>query len=135
MSRQFVATQNAESISQWGRIEFYQDGRNDESIGDTANATLKEKSANTVGYGCTASSDDNAPQFGVDYELGDLAGMKVHGEFVTAEVQQVEISVGNGIETVEPRFGTVAVGKFRNIFRQLADLRKDVNQLLGTEIE
>ena len=135
INRQFASATNSNSINQWGRIEYYQDGRNDTAISDTANISVTEKSSDCIGYGCTASNDDNAPQFGTDYKLGDLVGMKVHDQFVTAEVQQVEINVSNGIETVEPRFGTVAVGKFRNIFRQLADLRKDVDELLGTEIE
>ena len=134
-SRQFDTAQDNSSISEWGRIEFYQDARNQGNLSGYASEILAEKTSDTTGYGCTASNAPLTPQYGVDYRLGDFVGMKVFGQFVTAEVQQVEITVADGIETVEPRFGTVAIGKFRNIFRQLADLRKDVDELLGTEVE
>lgn len=133
-ARSFATAQNDDSISEWGRVEVFQDARNQHNVTDYVEEVLKDKSADTVGYGCTASNEGHTPQFGTDYTLGDFVGMKVFGQFLTVEVQQCEISVEDGIETVEPRFGTVAVGKLRNIFRQLADLRADVNELLGTEV-
>ena len=51
------------------------------------------------------------------------------------QVQQVQIDLNEGIEQISPKFGTVAVGKFRELFLKLEDLRQDVNELLGTEIE
>lgn len=133
--RQFADAQNDGSISKWGRIEKFQDARNQGEVVSYASEVLAENSANTVGYSCTAADDENSPQYGIDYELGDFVGMKVFGTFVVAEVQQCEIEISDGNETFEPRFGTVAIGKLKNIFTQLADLRKDVNELLGTEIE
>lgn len=133
-SRQFETAQDDDSIAEWGRIEYFQDARNQNDLSGYADEVLAEKTADTLGYSCTASNDDLTPQFGVDYQLGDFVGMKVFGQFVIAEVQQCEISVADGIETIEPRFGTIAIGKLRSIFRQLSDLRADVDELLGTEI-
>lgn len=134
-SRLFQTAQDDANIGEWGRVEYFQDARNQNSLSGYVDEVLSDKTADTVGYGCTASTMDLAPQFGQDYFLGDFVGMKVFGQYVTAEVQQCEINVEGGIETVEPRFGTVAIGKLRNIFRQIRDLRADVNELLGTEVE
>ena len=134
-ARYFQTAQDDTSISEWGRVEYFQDARNQNSLSGYADEVLAGKTADTVGYGCTASTMELAPQFGQDYFLGDFVGMKVFGQYITAEVQQCEINVEGGIETVEPRFGTVAIGKLRNIFRQIRDLRADVNELLGTEVE
>lgn len=134
-SRTFVNASNNTSITEWGRVELFQDGRNQEVLSDYTNEVLSEKSVNNVGYGCSVSTMDLAPQFGVDYDLGDLVGMKVHGQFVTAEVQQCEISVEGGVESIQSRFGTIAVGKFNVIYKQLRSLRRDVDELLGTEVE
>lgn len=133
-SRQFDTAQDDDSISEWGRVEFFQDARNQNNLSGYADEVLTDKDADTIGYSCTASTMDLAPQFGTDFVLGDFVGMKVFGQYITAEVQQCEINVEDGIESVEPRFGTVAIGKLRNIFRQIRDLRADVNELLGTEI-
>lgn len=133
-SRQFETAQDDDSIAEWGRVEYFQDARNQNDLSGYADEVLADKTADTLGYSCTASNDDLTPQFGTDYQLGDFVGMKVFGQFVTAEVQQCEISVADGIETIEPRFGTVAIGKLRNIFRQLRNLRADVDELLGTEV-
>lgn len=133
--RAFGYASDPDSISEWGRIEKFQDGRNQDDVDTYADETLRDKSGNCVGYSVEVSDSDTAPQFGKDYDLGDYVGMKVHGQFVTAQVQQVEIEVQEGIETISPKFGTVAIGKFKNIFQQLSSLRQDVDELLGTEIE
>ena len=133
--RSFATAQDNASISEWGRVEYFQDARNQNVLSGYADEVLANKTADTLGYGCTASTDDLTPQFGTDYTLGDIVAMKIYGQYITAEVQQCEISVEDGIETVEPRFGTVAIGKLRNIYRRLNDLRADVNELLGTEVE
>lgn len=134
-ARQFDTAQDNTSISEWGRIEYFQDARNQNNLSGYADEVLANKTADSVGYGCTASTDDLTPQYGTDYILGDFVAMKIFGQYITAEVQQVEISVEEGIETVEPRFGTVAIGKLKSIFRQLSNLRSDVDELLGTEVE
>lgn len=133
--RSFATAQDNASISDWGRVEWFQDARNQSVLSGYADEVLAKKTADTLGYGCVASTADLTPQYGTDYILGDIVAMKVFGQYITAEVQQCEISVEEGIETVEPRFGTVAIGKLRNIFRQLKDLRADVNELLGKEVE
>ena len=134
-ARQFDTAQDNTSISEWGRIEYFQDARNQNNLSGYADEVLANKTADSVGYGCTASTDDLTPQYGTDYILGDFVAMKIFGQYITAEVQQVEINVEEGIETVEPRFGTVAIGKLKSIFRQLSNLRSDVDELLGTEVE
>ena len=133
--RYFDDAQNDASISEWGRIEVFQDARNQTDLSGYADEVLADKTADTLGYSCTASDDDLTPQFGTDYLLGDYVGMRIFDQFITAQVQQCEITVENSVETVEPRFGTVAIGKLRNIFRRLNDLRADVNELLGKEVE
>ena len=133
--REFAYADNATSIDQWGRIEKFVDARNQDGLEDYVNGKLDEKSENVIGYSCTASDSDNAPQFGKDYNLGDIISMKVGTTYIAAEVQQVEIEVSGGRETISPKFGTVAIGKFREIFAKLSSIREDVDELLGTEIE
>lgn len=133
-ARQFATAENADSVAEWGRIEAFQDGRNQDSIQPYADQTLNSKSDNTQGYSCTASDDTNAPQYMADYRLGDMVSMKIRGLYIVSEVQQVEINVSDGVERISPKFGVVAVSKFRQFFISLADLRQDVNELLGTEI-
>lgn len=133
--RQFSIAQNDSSIGEWGRIEVFQDVRNQHDIEGYVVEALKKKSENRVGYSVTASDADNAPQYGVDYRLGDYIGARIADKFVIAQVQQVQIDLNEGVEQISPKFGTVAVGKFRELFLKLEDLRQDVNELLGTEIE
>ena len=133
--RQFATAENAESVSEWGRIEVFQDARNQHNVDEYVGEVLKRKSENMTGYSCVASDADNAPQYKVDYQLGDYVGMKIGEKYIIAQVQQVEIKVSGGVEQISPKFGTVAVGKFREIFVRLDDLRQDVDELLGTEIE
>ena len=133
--REFAYANNDISIDQWGRIERFLDARNQDGLEDYVNGKLDEKSENVIGYSCTASDSDNAPKFGTDYNLGDIISMKVGTTYIAAEVQQVEIDVRSGKETVSPKFGTVAVGRFREIFAKLTSIREDVDELLGTEIE
>lgn len=133
--RQFSTAQNDDSISEWGRIEVFQDVRNQHDTESYVAEVLSKKSDNMTGYSCTASDADNAPQYGIDYKLGDYVGMKITDQYIIAQVQQVQIDLNNGVEHISPKFGTVAVGKFREIFLRLDDLRQDVNELLGTEIE
>ena len=132
--RTFATAQNNDSISEWGRIEKFQDARNQSNVGPYAEETLQDKSENVTGYSAIASDEEHTPQYMRDYRLGDYVGMKVHGTYVTAQVQQVEISVSDDMETISPRCGTVAIGKFKSIFAQLSGLRQDVNELLGTEV-
>ena len=133
--RQFATAENTESVSDWGRIEVFQDARNQHDVDEYVEEVLKRKSDNLTGYSVEASDADNAPQYGIDYKLGDYVGMKIGEKYIIAQVQQVEIKLSGGVEQISPRFGTVAVGKFREIFVRLDDLRQDVNELLGTEIE
>ena len=133
--RQFATAENVESINNWGRIEYFQDARNQHDIEENAEEVLQRKSDNVTGYSCVASDADNAPQYRIDYRLGDYVGMKIGEEYIIAQVQQVEINVSDGGEQISPKCGTVAIGQFREIFVQLDNLRQDVNELLGTEIE
>ena len=61
--------------------------------------------------------------------------MRIFDQFITAQVQQCEITVEDSVENVVPRFGTVAIGKLRSLFQRLNALRMDINELLGKEVE
>ena len=95
---------------------------------------LKKKSDNMIGYSITASEVDNAPQYGVDYLLGDVIGASVMGQNITAQIQQIEITLADGVEHIVPKFGTLTLGKFREIFQRLDDMQENMNELLGVEI-
>lgn len=133
--RVFATAQNDASIAEWGRIELYQDVRNQHSVADYVAEIIMKKSGGTSGYSVTASDADNAPQYGIDYKLGDYVSMKIDDTYVAAQVQQCQIDVSEGNETISPKFGTIAIGRFKSIYSQLDSLRQDVNELLGTEIE
>ena len=133
--RTFATAQNDDSISDWGRIEVFQDVRNQHDVDSYVEEVLIKKSEGTSGYSVTASDADNAPQYGIDYRIGDYVSMKIGDQYISAQVQQCQIDVSDGIETLSPKFGTVALGRFKSIYSQLDNLRADVNELLGTEIE
>lgn len=133
--REFATAQNDDSIAEWGRIEIFQDIRNEHNADKHVIEVLAKKSENTSGYSVTASDADNAPQYGIDYKLGDFVSMKIDETYVAAQVQQCQIDVSEGTEQISPKFGTVAIGRFKSIYSQLDNLRQDVNVLLGTEIE
>ena len=133
--RTFATAQNTNSIRTWGRIEVFQDARNQHNVDDYVGEVLVRKSEGTEGYSVTASDADNAPQYWIDYQLGDYVSMKIGESYVVAQVPQCQIDVSEGMESVSPRFGTIAIGRFKNIYTQLDNLRQDVNELLGTEIE
>lgn len=133
--RQFSVASNEFSAEQWGRIEVFQDARSQNDVSSYALSVLDRKSENTIGYSCVASDSDNSPQFGIDYELGDIISMRVGNTYVAAEVQQVEINVNGGKESISPKFGTIAVGKFREIFSQITSIRENLDELLGKEID
>ena len=133
--RTFATAQNVDSIIEWGRIEVFQDVRNQHDVDSYVEEVLVKKSEGTSGYSVTASDADNAPQYGIDYKIGDFVSMKIDETYIAAQVQQCQIDVSEGSETVSPKFGTVALGRFKSIYSQLDNLRADVNELLGTEIE
>ena len=134
-ARQFVKVSNADSISEWGLVEAFQDGRNQDDLQTYAEQTLAEKSDDKTGYSCVASDADNAPQYITDYKLGDIVSMKINGLYIASQIQQVEITIEDGYERISPKFGTIAISKFKQLFSMITDLRQDVNELLGTEIE
>ena len=133
--RTFATAQNDDSIGNWGRIEVFQDVRNQYDVDSYVEEVLVKKSEGTSGYSVTASDADNAPQYGIDYRIGDYVSMKIEDQYISAQVQQCQIDVSDGVETLSPKFGTVALGRFKSIYSQLDNLRADVNELLGTEIE
>lgn len=133
--RTFATAWNDNSIGEWGRIEVFQDVRNQHDVDSYVDEVLTKKSEGTSGYSVTASDADNAPQYGIDYKIGDYVSMKIADDYISAQVQQCQIDVADGIETLSPKFGTVAIGRFKSIYSQLENLRQDVNELLGTEIE
>lgn len=133
--RSFYSAHNDDSIAEWGRIEMYLDVRNEHNIQQHVDEAIIKESYGTSGYSVTASDADNAPQYGIDYKLGDYVSMKIDDTYVAAQVQQCQIDISEGSETVSPKFGTVALGRFKSIYSQLDRLRRDVNELLGTEVE
>ena len=92
-ARSFATAQSNDSISQWGRIEKFYDCRNQGDVDQSAAEELTEQSADVIGYNCTTAETDTTPQYMTDYRLGDYVGMKVHGQFVTAQIQQIEVEV------------------------------------------
>lgn len=133
-ARTFASAQNNTSISQWGRIEVFQDARNQSNVSTYVTKVVAEKSDNMIGYSITASEVDSAPQYGVDYLLGDIIGANVMGQNITAQIQQIEITLANGVEHIVPKFGTLSLGKFRDIFQRINDMQQNMNELLGVEI-
>lgn len=133
-ARTFASAQNNSSISQWGRIEVFQDARNQSNVSTYAADVLKDKSDDMIGYSVTASEADSAPQYGIDYLLGDIIGASIMGKNITAQIQQIEITLSDGVEHINPKFGTLSLGKFREIFQRLDDMQQNLNELLGVEI-
>ena len=133
-ARTFATAQNDTSIAQWGRIEVFQDARNQNNVASYVTDVLAKKSDSMIGYSVTASDVDTAPQYGIDYQLGDIIGANVMGQNITAQIQQIEITVANGVEHIVPKFGTLSLGKFREIFQRLDDMQENMNELLGIEI-
>jgi len=129
--RSFAYAENAESMEEWGRIEYYHDMRSVEAqdLQTDADTTLKSYSEENVGYAADLNTDAAFLQYRVDWNLGDFIGVVVHGQTMVRRVLQVETSLTYERETVTPTIGTVVRGKLVNIFNQLAQLREDYDHL------
>lgn len=129
--RSFAYAQNDESISDWGRIEYYHDMRSTkpEDLQTDADTTLESSAAENVGYSAEVNTDTAFLQYRVDWGIGDFIGIVVHGQTMVRRVLQVETKLTYERETIIPTIGTVERGKLVSIFDQLQQLREDFDHL------
>lgn len=110
-ARQFVNAQNATSIANWGRDEFFVDAR------DTADrTTLLQRAADALAqtqeklsFSATLAPVQSMV-YGVDYSLGDKVTIVVDGVSYQDIIREVAITLDNGSgsggELVVPSVGT-----------------------------
>ncbi len=132
--RAFAYAENDDSMKEWGRIEYYHDVRSTtaEELQSDADTTLEKNSAENVGYSANLNTDAASLQYRVDWNLGDYVGVVVHGTTLVRRVLQVETKLTYERETVTPTIGTVDRGTLVGIFKQLEQLRSDVDHLEWT---
>lgn len=132
--RAFASAENADSQSEWGRIEFYHDVRSTEAenLQTDADTELEKSSAENVGYSAELNTDAAFLQYRRDWNLGDNIGIVVHDKTLVRRVLQVVTELTYERETVTPTVGTVERGEFRSIFERLVQLREDHDYLSWT---
>lgn len=129
--RSFAYAQDDESISDWGRIEYYHDVRSteEENLQADADTTLEKSAQENVGYSAELNTDAAYLQYRTDWNLGDYIGIVVHGATLFRRVLQVETRLTYERETVTPTIGTVEKGQLASIFYKLNRLREDFDHL------
>lgn len=129
--RAFAYAQDNESISEWGRIEYYRDVRSTEvgNLQNDADTTLKKGSGENVGYSAELNTDAAFLQYRRDWNIGDYVGIVVHGVTMIRRVMQVKTSLTYERETVTPTIGTLERGQLAKIFDKISRLRSDVDHL------
>ena len=130
-ARAFAYAQDEDSISQWGRVEFFHDMRSAESteIQADADAYLRKSAEENVGWAGTLNADDILSRYKKDWNIGDIVGVAMDGRTIVQRVLQVVTEVSYDSETIKPTIGTIDRGSFDVIFKRLAGMRSDVNQL------
>jgi len=131
--RPFAYASDDTSISNWGRIEYYQDARSVEEtdLQTEANTTLIGLSEENVGFSAVLNSADYQAQYKKSWNIGDYVAVFVHGKKFIQRVMQVETNLAYGEETITPTVGTIRQGQLMTIFDRLKRLRADVTQLQG----
>lgn len=132
--RSFAYAESEDSMDEWGRIEYYHDVRSTtpEELQSDADTTLEKNAAENVGYSANLNTDASSLQYRTDWNLGDFVGVVVHGTTLVRRVLQVETKLTYERETVTPTIGTVDRGVLVGIFKQLEQLRSDVDHLEWT---
>ena len=143
---QVVVSVNAEESTQWkyfatarnsqGPVKenFIEPNEND-LAGTTLQAIAESEAAKTPyqvdGYEVEISSESDAPQYQVDYKLGDTVGIALlDGTFFSAEVTRVETEVSYGVETVHPFIGVSAKGVFSGMKTNIAGMDARMTRIL-----
>ena len=129
--RSFAYAQDDPSINEWGRIEYYRDVRNTEpeDLQADADTTLEQSAVENVGYSAQLSTESAYLQYRTDWNLGDFVGFVVDGTTYIRRVLQVETKLDYEKETLIPTIGTIERGNLVGIFKQLNQLRSDVDHL------
>lgn len=131
--RDIAVASSAESIGLWGRIEYFNDARSETSAATNAAAKLDQLNTYQSGYTVTLSTAENAPQFGIDWELGDIISIEINGEIRAGKITQIGINVDKRTETISPSIDVYQRGDLYKIFREMSELRETVQQLLGQD--
>lgn len=130
-SRSFANAVNDDSVSEWGRVEYFHDMRatSPEDLQADADLTLEEMSAETVGYNAEMATTHSVMSYKKDWNIGDTVGVAVHGRTLSARILQVETNISHETATVTPTIGTTRTGQLASIFSEIKKLRSDINQL------
>ena len=129
--RAFAYATDADSVNEWGRMEYYHDMRStaDGDLQADADSTLERFAEENIGYAVELNSDEFHMQYKRDWNIGDLVAADIHNAIVIQRVLQVKTIVTYDEETIEPMIGSVERGQLTGIFRRLKQMRSDVNQL------
>ena len=144
-----VIVSDADSIEKWGRIELTVSRSDIKQIvekDDDGNVTYTEpwssvqsrlqeaayeeleKASAQYGYELTILDIDRFA-YKTDWDLNDIVAVRIGSEQFTAQIEEVKLSVSNGVETVTPSVGTIQKGELQTVFDTLGELKEQIKVL------
>ena len=130
-SRHFAKAENAESISEWGRIEYFFDRRSvdDATMLAETNAYLRESSQENIGFIPEMIGDAATEGFKIKWELGDYVAVFAQDKVAIQRILQMDTIITYNSETVKPTVGSIENGHLNSVFESLKLIRSDLNQV------
>lgn len=142
-ARIFSEFGDSNSISQWGRYEFFLDDTNSSSVDSLNQAIQNNLSQRALQTSLSITpTDTDATKFGRDYNLGDIVsvvltqpdqnGNQIPFDTVTDVIRQIKITIDNTGESISPVIGTPdslshipsIVSKMKRLDRRIVNLER-----------
>ena len=144
-----VIVSDQDSIDKWGRIELIVNRTdisqivetNDQgtvtytepwsSVANRLQAAAYEELENAsaqVGYELTILDIDRF-SYKTDWDVSDIVTIRIGSEELKAQIDEIEVEYGAGIETVTPSIGTFQKGELMTVFDELGRLKTQVKIL------
>jgi len=132
-SRGYASATDANSVTNWGRIEAVKDQRNepdDAKLEDWGEQEIEENKEQE-GFGMTTLMlGEVGFTYSVDYNLGDLVSIADDGQVLEETVTEVSVKLkSNGEEVVTPTIGKMQDVPLRATMDKIVDLEKRVEKI------
>lgn len=106
-------------------------GYDQQGLQTLAEAQAAQYPKEVDGYEVGIKSESDAPQYQVDYKLGDTVGIAMlDGTLFTAQVTKVKTSVSYGKESIVPYIGVLDTGVFNDTLSNISNLDVSVTRIL-----
>jgi hypothetical protein len=133
ISRGYASATDANSVTNWGRIEAVKDQRNEPDDAKLAEWGAQEIAENKEqeGFGMTTLPlGEVGFVYSVDYFLGDLVSVADDGQVLEDTVTEVNVKLkSNGEEIITPTIGKMPDVPLRATLDKITDLEKRVEKI------